>query len=317
MCEPVGRGRPGDEVAVRGGDRAPDRGRHPAGGAGGRRGPHQRARHPAGRGPHPHQGLPRRRQDRPRPGAGPLDRLPVRARAVHRRPASGRHRRHERLQPARGSLRVPARPDLRERGPRGRGQPRVAQDPVRHARVHAGAPRDGGRPHARAGAPLPRLRHAEPRRVRGDLPAARGPGGPFHGPPHLGYPADESGMLAGHESVDRVLELEAVADHAEVLAAQEPSAASTPPSRCATTSSRSSVAPATTTRRARRLAARRADALRAAKARALLEGRDHALPDDVQALAPGALPPDHARARGGRGPARRVVADAVASTPAL
>src|ERR687890_707750 len=39
----------------------------------------------------------------------------------------------------------------------------------------------------------------------------------------LGYPepAEEAGMLAGHEGGDRVLELQAVADRAEVLAAQD------------------------------------------------------------------------------------------------
>ena len=62
--------------------------------------------------------------------------------------------------------------------------------------------------------------------------------------------------------------------------------------------------------------------LRAAKARALLEGRDHALPDDVQALAQPVLahrlllapetvgePAEDVR--------RRVVADAIEATPAL
>jgi MoxR-like ATPase len=62
--------------------------------------------------------------------------------------------------------------------------------------------------------------------------------------------------------------------------------------------------------------------LRAAKARALLEGRDHALPDDVQALSQPVLahrlllapetvgaPAEETR--------RRVVADAVEQTPAL
>ena len=45
---------------------------------------------------------------------------------------------------------------------------------------------------------------------------------------------------------------------------------------------------------------------RAAKALAALEGRDHALPDDVQALAPGrAHPPPAARARGRRRRPRR------------
>ena len=46
--------------------------------------------------------------------------------------------------------------------------------------------------------------------------------------------------------------------------------------------------------------------LRAAKARALLDGRDHVLPDDVQALAgAGARAPHRARARGRRQLARR------------
>ena len=58
--------------------------------------------------------------------------------------------------------------------------------------------------------------------------------------------------------------------------------------------------------------------LRAAKARALLPGRDHALPDDVQALADVVLAhrlvlaPEAVDATG-----ERVVADAIAATPAL
>jgi MoxR-like ATPase len=58
--------------------------------------------------------------------------------------------------------------------------------------------------------------------------------------------------------------------------------------------------------------------LRAAKARALMRGRDHALPDDVQALAEPVLAhrlvlaPESARMR-----ARDVIADAVASVRAL
>ena len=57
--------------------------------------------------------------------------------------------------------------------------------------------------------------------------------------------------------------------------------------------------------------------LRAAKAYALLRGRDHALPDDVQALAEPVLAhrlllaPECARAA-----AREVIADAIASVPA-
>ena len=52
-----------------------------------------------------------------------------------------RRRRHERLQPARVALRVPPRPGVRERRARRRDQPRVAEDAVGPARVHAGAPR--------------------------------------------------------------------------------------------------------------------------------------------------------------------------------
>jgi MoxR-like ATPase len=58
--------------------------------------------------------------------------------------------------------------------------------------------------------------------------------------------------------------------------------------------------------------------LRAAKARALLQGRDHALPDDVQALAHPVLThrlvlaPEAVDAT-----AEQVVSDAIAGTPAL
>src|SRR5919108_380648 len=136
----------------------------------------------ARRGPHPRRGLPRRRQDRAGARAVALDRLPVRARAVHGRPAAGRHRGHERLQPARGALRVPARPDLREHRDRRRDQPRVAEDPVRSARVHAGAPGHGRRHVARAGAAVHGVRDPEPGRVRGHVPAAGGAGRPLHDP---------------------------------------------------------------------------------------------------------------------------------------
>src|SRR5918998_950405 len=58
--------------------------------------------------------------------------------------------------------------------------------------------------------------------------------------------------------------------------------------------------------------------LRAAKARALLQGRDHALPDDVQALAQVVLPHRIMLVPEAAGIHRsEVVADAVAATPAL
>ena len=65
----------------------------------------------------------------------------------------------------------------------------------------------------------------------------------------LGYPSpeDEAGMLAGHESGDRVLDLEPVVDVAEVLAAQDAARrVHASQARCATTSSRCCGAPATT-----------------------------------------------------------------------
>ncbi len=137
----------------------------------------------------------------------------------------------------------------------------------------------------------------------------------------LGYPSSraEAGMLATHESGDRVEELEGVASATEVLVAQE-----------AATRVHASqalrdyvVAVLRRTRSDPRVelgASPRAGLmlLRAAKARALLERRDHALPDDVQALAHAVLAhrlvlspetPEDQRAS--------VVADAIAATPAL
>jgi MoxR-like ATPase len=137
----------------------------------------------------------------------------------------------------------------------------------------------------------------------------------------LGYPdaAGEAGMLAAHESGDRVASLETVADAAEVLGAQD-----------AATRVRASealrfyiVALLQRTRDDRRVelgASPRAGLLllRAAKARALLAGRDHALPDDVQQMVGAVLAhrivltPEAHEASG-----ELVVADAVAATPAM
>ena len=104
----------------------------------------------------------------------------------------------------------------------------------------------------------------------------------------LGYPnaEEEAGMLAGHEARDRVLDLEPVADRAEVVEAVE-AAHGVHASRALRDYI---VALARHTRADGRVelgASPRAGLmlLRAAKARALVQGRDHALPDDVQALA--------------------------------
>jgi MoxR-like ATPase len=108
----------------------------------------------------------------------------------------------------------------------------------------------------------------------------------------LGYPNadDESDMLAAHADHDRVLDLEPVADVGEVLAAQA-AAASVHGSDALR---RYVVAILDATRADPRIelgASPRAGLMlfRAAKANAALDGRDHALPDDVQALAPTVL----------------------------
>jgi MoxR-like ATPase len=108
----------------------------------------------------------------------------------------------------------------------------------------------------------------------------------------LGYPAadDEAEMLLEHAVRDRVLELEPVVSLQDVLQAQAGVAAI-----YASDSLRKYVVSL--------LEATRADPrtelgaspraglmlLKAAKAAAALEGRDHALPDDVQALAQSVL----------------------------
>ena len=137
----------------------------------------------------------------------------------------------------------------------------------------------------------------------------------------LGYPSarGEAAMLATHASGDRVGELEPVASAAEILVAQDAA------DRVRASEALRSyvVALLQRTRDDARLelgASPRAGLmlLRAAKARALLQGRDHALPDDVQALAQPVLAhrlvlaPEAVEAT----PAQ-VVTDALASTPAL
>jgi MoxR-like ATPase len=137
----------------------------------------------------------------------------------------------------------------------------------------------------------------------------------------LGYPdaTQEASMLEGHEAGDRVLELATVADRAEVLAAQD-----AVHSVHASQALREYVVAV--------LRATRADPrtelgaspraglllLRAAKARALVSGRDHALPDDVQALADAVLAHRLMLVPEAAGVERSaIVADAIAATPAL
>jgi MoxR-like ATPase len=137
----------------------------------------------------------------------------------------------------------------------------------------------------------------------------------------LGYPSPgaEAGMLADHEAGDRVLGLRPVATAAEVLAAQD-------------AATRVQASEALRDYVVRLLWRTREDPrvdlgaspraglmlLRAAKGRAMLEGRDHALPDDVQALAQPVLAHRLVLAPGSaRAAAADVVSDAIASVRAL
>ena len=108
----------------------------------------------------------------------------------------------------------------------------------------------------------------------------------------LGYPdsSDEASMLDEHAGGDRVLELEAVTEVATILAAQATVAAVNGSEAlreyvvalCAATRENPRVELGASPRAGLLL-------FRAAKAMAALDSRDHALPDDVKALAPAVL----------------------------
>jgi MoxR-like ATPase len=137
----------------------------------------------------------------------------------------------------------------------------------------------------------------------------------------MGYPSarGEADMLAAHERGDRLAELEPVATAADVLSAQHAA------DRVLASDAlrRYVVSVLQRTRDDKRLelgASPRAGLmlLRAAKARALLEGRDHALPDDVQSLAPAVLAHRLVIAPEAVDTTPvEVVSDALAATPAL
>jgi MoxR-like ATPase len=137
----------------------------------------------------------------------------------------------------------------------------------------------------------------------------------------LGYPStdQESDMLLDHAKHDRVLDLESVAEVSEVLAAQEAAAAV----HGSEALRRYVVAILGATRADPRVdlgASPRAGLMlfRAAKAKAALDGRDHALPDDVQALAGSVLSHRLLLAPGSGADEREaVVRDALERVPAL
>jgi MoxR-like ATPase len=137
----------------------------------------------------------------------------------------------------------------------------------------------------------------------------------------LGYPTaqQESDMLLDHAERDRVLDLEPVADVADVLSAQTAAAAV----HGSEALRRYVVAILDATRADPRVdlgASPRAGLMlfRAAKAVAALDGRDHALPDDVQALA-GSVLTHRLLLAPGSGPEERaaVVRTALERVPAL
>jgi MoxR-like ATPase len=137
----------------------------------------------------------------------------------------------------------------------------------------------------------------------------------------LGYPEaeDEAGMLAGHEARDRVLDLEAVADRAEVVEAVD-AVHRVHASRALRDYIVALMRHTRADGRVELGASPRAGLmlLRAAKARALVQGRDHALPDDVQALANTVLAHRIMLVPEAAGVERStIVADAIAATPAL
>ena len=137
----------------------------------------------------------------------------------------------------------------------------------------------------------------------------------------LGYPTadQESDMLADHGERDRVLDLEPVADVGDVLAAQVAAAAV----HGSEALRRYIVAILAATREDPRVelgGSPRAGLMlfRAAKAKAALDGRDHALPDDVQELAESVLSHRLLLAPGSGSEERAaVVRDALERVPAL
>ena len=137
----------------------------------------------------------------------------------------------------------------------------------------------------------------------------------------LGYPSagEEAQMLAEHAAHDRVQDLEPVTEIATVRAAQVAVAAV----HGSEALREYVVALGEATRTDPRTdlgASPRAVLMlfRAAKALAALEGRDHALPDDVQALAPAVLAHRLLLAPGaGPGDAEVVVAEALERVPAI
>ena len=237
----------------------------------------------------------------------------------------GRRGRHERLQPAREPLRVPPRPGVRERRARRRGQPRLAEDAVGPARVHAGAARDRRRHTHELARPFIVVATQNPVEYEGTYPLPEAQLDRFMVRVSLGYPSAHAGeptMLARPRRERPRARPRARGRRRRASSPRRP------PPRAVHGSEalrRYVVAMLDATRarparRARREPARRPDAVPAAKALAALDGRDHALPDDVQELAGAVLThrlllaPGAGRRRARRRRARRAGAGSRALT---
>ena len=139
-----------------------------------------RAGRAAGRRPRAAGGRPRPGQDADGQDRRRRARRVVQAPAVHARPRARGPRRHAHLPAGHRRLRHRARPGVLQLPAGGRDQPRAREGAVRAAGGDAGAPGHDRPRHAPRARAVPRAGHAEPDRVRGHLPAARGPGRPLH-----------------------------------------------------------------------------------------------------------------------------------------
>ena len=132
----------------------------------------------AGARPLPARGRARRRQDARRRDPGSHGHGQLLADAVHAGPGPVRHRRHADLPAEHGTLRYRTRPGDGQLRAGRRDQPRPGQGAVGDARGDGRGPREHRRPALRRAAAVPGARDAEPDRVRGRLPAPRGPARP-------------------------------------------------------------------------------------------------------------------------------------------
>ena len=194
-------------------------------------------RAPAGR------GHARDRQDAARQVARRGDRRPVRPGAVHARPAARRRHRHLGVRPGHRRVGVPARPDLRQRGARRRGQPGVAPHAGRAARADGGAPghrrrRRRTRCPSRSSSSRPRTRSAAPGRSR--CPRASSTGSRSCARSACPGRAAEREILDGEGGVDALAAIDPVTTPDELRDDDRRRAATcTARTRCSTTCSTS------------------------------------------------------------------------------